>query len=268
VTIINFLNEEGYNDSLELFFKRGLRAYVKKDLNYTLVENGTHGDVILDLKCRFVEQVQKMNGVKVLYFQESLNRFGELFENCEQHYDLIFFPETNAKTDNKRYFHLPLAYDPYTHFPLEREKTIDIAFVGTRHIDRGWIAKIPGIKIYGNEWGDEIYPVYGLKKRNIYARTKIMVDHHAGGSTFSERAFECLAMKTFLLSDLVPEEFEGGMVKYTSFGDLLIKCKYYLEHEDEREAIAVKGSALVKPYTFEARMAQMLEVVGNAERAH
>jgi spore maturation protein CgeB len=204
-----------------------------------------------------------MNGLKVLYFQESFDRFGELFENCERHYDLVFFPETNTKIDNKRYFSLHLAYDPYTHFPLEREKTIDVAFVGTKHKDRAHIAKIPGIKIYGNDWGNTTYPVYGAKKRDIYARTKIMIEHHAGGATFSMRTFECLAMKTFLLSDLVPEELEGGMVQYNSFDDLLTKIEYYLVHEDEREAIAVKGIELVKPYTYEARMVQMLDVVRN-----
>jgi hypothetical protein len=264
MTLINFLNEEVYTDSLELFFKRGLRDYIKKNLNYTLVENGTHGDVILDLKCRFVEQVRKMKGVKVLYFQESLDRFGELFETYEQYYDFIFFAQKNAKIDNTRYFHLPLAYDPYTHFPLERRKMIDVAFVGTKHIDRAHIAKIPGIEIYGNGWGDTIYPAFGAKKRSIYEWTKIMVNHHARGDTSSMRTFECLAMGTFLLSDLVWEYEDGGMVKYDSFDDLLTKIDYYLEHEDEREAIAAKGKELVKPYTYEARMAQMLEVVRNA----
>jgi spore maturation protein CgeB len=264
VTIINFLNAEVYTDSLELFFKRGLRDYVKKNQNYTLVENCTHGDVILDIKCRFVEQVQRMKGIKVLYFQESLERYGELFENCEQHYDLIFFAQKNAKIDNTRYFHLPLAYDPYTHFPLERKKSIDVAFVGTKHIDRAHIAKIPGIELYGNGWCDTIFPAFGAKKRSIYARTKVMINHHTHSDTSSMRTFECLAMGTFFLTDLLWEYGDDGMVKYDSFEDLLTKIDYYLEHEDEREAIAVKGKELVKPYTYETRMAQMLEVVRNA----
>lgn len=266
MTILNFLNVEVYSDSLELFFKRGLRDYVKKNLNYTLVENATHGDVILDLKCRFVKQVQRMKGVKVLYFPDSLDRFGELFENCERHYDLIFFAHENAKIDNKRYFHLPVAYDPYTHFPLETRKKIDVAFVGTKHIGRAHIAKIPGIKVYGNGWGDTIYPVYGAKKRCVYAQTKIMVNHHVkGDASPNMRSFECLAMKTFMLTDLIPKELEGGMIKYYSFDDLLAKIDYYVEHEDEREAIARKGKELVKPYTYEKRMEEMMEVVGRKE---
>lgn len=264
MTIINFMYAEVYNDSLELFFKRGLRDYVANH-NDSLVLNGIDGDVILDIKCKFVERVQKMKGVKVLYFPDNLDRFGELFEACEQYYDLIFFAHKNEKIDNKRYFYLPVAYDPYTHYPFEIKKTIDVAFVGTKHKDRVHIAKIPGIKIYGNEWGNGVYPVYSAKKRRIYAQTKIMVNHHVGGDTSPNmRTFECLAMKTFLFSDLVPKELEGGMIKYYSFDDLLVKIEHFLKYQDERKAIAKKGNELVKPYTYEKRMEEMMEVIENA----
>jgi spore maturation protein CgeB len=230
------------------------------------VINGADGDVILDIKCKFVEQVQKMEGIKVLYFPDNLDRFGNLFDIYEQHYDFIFFAHENEKIDNTRYFHLPLAYDPYTHYPVKRRKTIDVAFVGTAHKDRAHIAKIPGIKIYGNEWGDGIHPVYSTKKRKIYAKTKIMVNHHVEGDTSPNmRTFECLAMKTFLLSDLIPKELEGGMIKYYSFDDLLVKIEHFVKYEDEREEIAKKGKELVKPHAYEARMGQMLEVISKNE---
>lgn len=262
MTIINFVYAETYPDSLEQYYKRALQDYIKKRPQDTLVLNGTDGDVILDIKCRFVERVQKMKGLKVLYFPDNLGRFGDLFDKCEQHYDFIFFAHKTDKIDNTRYFHLPLAYDPYIHFPLKRLKTTDVAFVGTKHKDRAHIAKIPGIKIYGNDWGDGVYPAYSAKKRNVYAQTKIMVNHHVEGDTSPNmRTFECLAMNTFMLSDLVPEELEGGMVKYDSFDDLLTKIDYYLVHKEEREAIAEKGKELVKPYTYEKRMEEMMEIV-------
>ncbi len=264
MTIINFMYAEVYNDSLELFFKRGLRDYVANH-NNSLVLNGIEGNVILDIKCKFVERVQKMKGVKVLYFPDNLDRFGKLFEACEQYYDLIFFAHENKKIDNKRYFHLPVAYDPYTHYPFDIRKTIDVAFVGTKHRDRRHIAEIPDIKIYGNEWGDGIYPVYSAEKRKVYAQTRIMVNHHVDGDTSPNmRTFECLAMKTFLLSDLVPEELEGGMVQYNGQSDLETKIAYYLGHDDERTAIAVRGYELVQPYTYEKRMEEMIEVIENA----
>jgi hypothetical protein len=265
---------EVYNDSLELFFKRGLREYVKKHNGYRLVENGTEGNVILDVKCRFVGAVRKMKGLKVLYFPDNLDRFGGLFDRFEEYYDLIFFAHENDKIDNKRYFLLPVAYDPDTHYhhkkddtiyPLTKKPTVDVAFVGTKHEGRGFLTEVPNIAIRGNGWADTIFPIYGALKAKLYSKTKIMINHHVAGDTSPNmRTFECLAMGTFLLSDLVPEYLDGGMAKYTSFNDLLTKIEYYLEHEDERKAIAKKGNQLVKPHTYEARMGQMLEVIENA----
>ena len=264
MTKINFVYAKTYPDSLEQYITRALQDYIKKRPQDTLVLNGTDGDVILDIKCRFVERVQKMKGIKLLYFPDNLDRFGDLFSKYEQDYDFIFFAHKNEKIDNTRYFHLPLAYDPYTHFPVERKKRIDVAFVGTKHKDRAHIAKIPGIQIYGNEWGYGINPIYSAKKRDIYARTKIMVNHHVDGDTSPNmRTFECLAMGTFILSDLVPGYLDGGMVKYNSFDDLLAKLDYYLEHEEERTSLSTMGRVLVKPYTYELRMAEMMEAISD-----
>ena len=265
MTKINFVYAALHSNSLERSLERALVDYVGKRPQDTLVLNGTYGDVILDVKCRFAERVQKMKGTKVLYFPDNLGRFGELFERCEQYYDLVFFAHKNEKIDNVRYFHLPVAYDPYIHFPIERKKRRDVAFVGTKHTDRAHIAKIKGIEIYGNEWGNGISAVYGTKKRNIYAQTKIMINHHVAGDTSPNmRTFECLAMNTFLLTDMVPKELEGGMIQYTSFDDLQTKIEYFLEHEGEREAIAEEGWRLVQPYTYEARMEKLMEVIENA----
>ena len=265
MTKINFVYVAQYPNSLEQSLERALQDYVKKRPQDTLVLNGTDGDVILDVKCRFAERLQKMKGIKVLYFPDNLDRFGNFFNKCERIYDFIFFAHKNEKIDDTRYFHLPLAYDPYIHFPPTLRKTIDVAFVGTMHIDRAHIAKIPGIQIYGNEWGNGVYPIYSAKKRAIYARTKIMVNHHVDGDTSPNmRTFECLAMGTFMLSDLVPGYLDGGMVKYNSFDDLLTKIDYYLEHAEERIALSTMGGVLVKPYTYELRVTEMMEAIENA----
>jgi len=265
MTEINFVYAETYPDSLEQYLKRALEDYTKKRPQDTLALNGTDGDVILDVKCRFVDRVRKMKGIKVLYFPDNLDRFGDFFAKCERYYDFIFFAHNNEWIDNTRYFHLPLAYDPYIHFPLKRWKTIDVAFVGTKHIDRAHIAKIPGIQIYGNEWGNGVYPIYSAKKRAIYARTKIMVNHHVAGDTSANmRTFECLAMKTFMLTDLVPKELERGMVRYYGQKDLEFKIAHFLDHSEERLVIAKEGLNLVQPHTYEARITQMMEVIENA----
>jgi len=70
-------------------------------------------------------------------------------------------------------------------------------------------------------------------------------------------------MGTFILSDLVPGYLDGGMVKYNSFDDLLAKLDYYLEHEEERTSLSTMGRVLVKPYTYELRMAEMMEAISD-----
>ena len=263
MSTINFLNHEVYNDSLELFFKRGLRNFVKNRYKtYELVENMSDGSINLDIKSRFSYFVPKMRGLKVLYFPDNLERAGDVFYATERLYDIVFFAHTNELIDNKRYFHLPVAYDPYTHRYIVAKKAIDVAFVGTKHTGREFIQDVPNIQIYGNDWNEEVYPIYGSLKAKMYSKTKIMINHHVAGDTSPNmRTFECLAMGTFLLSDLVPKELEGGMVKYDSFDDLLTKIAFYLEHEDEREARAKKGRELVQPFTYEARMTEMMEVI-------
>jgi len=271
--VINFLNVEVYNDSLELFFRRGLQDHVKKHKEFRLVENRTDGDINIDVKCRFYDYIQSMTGKKVLYFPDNLDRAGEVFNTFEHLYDYVFFAHTNDLIDNSRYFHLPVAYDPYTHYrlskddtiyPLTKKDTIDVAFVGTKHEGREFLTEVPGINIYGNEWGNTIWPIYSSLKRKVYSKTKIMINHHVAGDTSPNmRTFECLAMGTFLLSDLVPKELEGGMVKYNSFDDLLTKIDYFLDHEEEREAIAERGYELVQIYTYEYRMAKLLEVLSD-----
>ena len=260
--VINLLNGNWYSDSLEHFFQRGLFDYVKKNREYVLVTNRLISYLTLDVKCRFFEFIPRIKGKKVLYFPDNLKREGKRFSTLENLYDYVFFAHSNELIDNERYYHLPIAYDPYTHYPIEAEKTIDVSFIGTKHKGRDFIKDVPGIKIYGNEWGDSIVTVYGLSKAKVHAKTKIMINHHVFGDTSANmRDYEALAMKSFLLSDFIPSELEGGMVKYASFDDLLEKVAYYLEHESEREAIAKKGHDLVQPYTYEARMTEMMEVI-------
>jgi spore maturation protein CgeB len=215
-----------------------------------------------------------MKGTKVLYFPDNLDRFGDLFNKYEQHYDFIFFAHGNDKIGKPRYYYLPLAYDPDTHYqrkkddtiyPLTKKHTVDVAFVGTKHEGRGFLTKVPNITIRGNGWADTIFPVYGALKAKLYSKTKIMINHHVAGDTSPNmRTFECLAMKTFMLSDLVPKTLEAGMVRYKGQSDLEAKIAYYLEHEEEREAIAAKGYELVQPHTYEKRVEALMEVIENA----
>lgn len=260
MTVINFLYAEPYPDCLENFFLFGLRDFVQKHKNYNLVINGKGGDVILDIKFHFVNVIKNMKGIKILYFPDAYGDYKDLFDVYGDIYDYVFFPTKNSLIDNKRCFNVSFGYCPYTHYSVQRKKKIDVCFIGTKHQDRSWIRDIPNIKIYGDGWGEGVYPVYGAKKRAIVAQSKIILNYHLENEA-NMRDYEMLASRAFMLGDIIPVGLERGMAKYDNFDDLCDKIDYYLKHEDEREEIVRKGREVVFPYTYERRIKEIIEKI-------
>ncbi len=78
------------------------------------------------------------------------------------------------------------------------------------------------------------------------------------------RVWDILGAGGFCLSNFqaeLPLHFKQhhDMVWFYSTEDLLDKCRFYLEHEDERAKIAARGHEKVREHTFEARIKEMLE---------
>ena len=70
----------------------------------------------------------------------------------------------------------------------------------------------------------------------------------------------------FLLSNYQPElaeNFRDGvdMVMYHSIEEAYSLAKYYLEHEDERKAIAENGRKSVERFTYVKQFAKILSIV-------
>lgn len=82
------------------------------------------------------------------------------------------------------------------------------------------------------------------------------------------RALDIMGAGGFLLSNYQPglaEEFEDGreMVLFESREDLLEKTAYYLEHEEERREIALRGWEKVQQrFTYEIQLRKMLAISG------
>jgi spore maturation protein CgeB len=80
------------------------------------------------------------------------------------------------------------------------------------------------------------------------------------------RIFDVLGCGGFLITNYQAElsdYFTIGedLVAYESFEDLLDKCAYYLEHEEERKKIAQNGYQTVKNlHTWDIRLKQILEI--------
>jgi spore maturation protein CgeB len=86
-------------------------------------------------------------------------------------------------------------------------------------------------------------------------------------SGLSQRIFDVLGSKGFLITNYQPEladYFEIGkdLVIYEDVEDLVKKCKYYLEHDTEREEIALSGYKKVQQYhTYTMRMKEVLGMI-------
>ena len=82
------------------------------------------------------------------------------------------------------------------------------------------------------------------------------------------RVFETLSTGSFLLTNNIPtlsELFEDGkhLVTYNTLDEMVEKAKYYLEHDEEREAIAKAGHELfMANHTYMCRVKKVLADVG------
>ena len=110
-------------------------------------------------------------------------------------------------------------------------------------------------------------PVYGLEMYDVYRRARIALNAHpeiAGPYASIMRMYEVTGAGAMLLTDErqnLGELFEPGreVVTYSDTADALARLQYYLEHEDERAAIAAAGrQRTLREHTYEQRVVQLL----------
>lgn len=82
-----------------------------------------------------------------------------------------------------------------------------------------------------------------------------------------QRIWDILSCKGFVLTNYqseIPEYFEIGrdLDTYASEEELIVKCRYYLEHEEERREIAERGFRKVQEFhTLEQRLDKMIDCI-------
>lgn len=179
--------------------------------------------------------------------------------------------------------HLPFAYDPTIHRPLEPSPAFDsdIVFAGhwsekrQRHLAALADLNVD-LAIYGNYWKRKCYDrrVRRCVRDNAvfgddYARAlssatialNIVADHNL--DAYNMRSFEIPATGSFMATSRTSgqEEIFGegeGMVCFDTPEELRATITAYLESED-REKIARVGAERVEPHTYEARMRRVIE---------
>ena len=184
--------------------------------------------------------------------------------------------------------YLPHSYDPATHYPRNTNGNhdTDVFFHGTLWPEREQLlaplrdlphrVRISGIdpSIKSLKDADKVLEnmVHNDELADWYCGTKIALNHHrtfvgvedgqrhiepGAAHSLGPRAFEIAACGAFQLCDdtrpELAEVFGDTVATYTDERDLRDKIGYYLAHDDEREAMALRSHRRVQGCTFETR---------------
>ncbi len=188
--------------------------------------------------------------------------------------DFVFCAQKRAVDEMKRDgipnpIWLPHAFEPqaYPKFDLLTKK-YDICFVGhvnTRNredaLDR-MFSEFPNFY-----YGQQLFEAAARK----YAESKISFNISMEDDLIM-RVFEVMGTGSFLLTNWVPtieEVFEDGkhLVLYRSLDEAVDKARYYLKHEDERQAIAQAGyEHVIKNHTIQNRVDVILNEFLNSRK--
>lgn len=189
----------------------------------------------------------------------------------------------NENTEVKGHYLQAGVYEPECYLDEERGGGPDVAFVGSRGYHPEWQYRPQLIdwlkKTYGQRFAhygnDGLGVIRGHDLNRLYADTKVVV-----GDTlclnfdypyyWSDRVYETLGRGGFMIHPYIKgmeDHFENGkhlvFYEYGDFNDLNFKIDYYLEHEDEREAIRIAGHEHVKAnHTYTNRWQTILQELG------
>lgn len=163
-------------------------------------------------------------------------------------FDYVFCNQIRATSDFKRegiknVDFLPHAVEPkaFPNFPAAIKK-YDIGFVGFVTFDKRAKMLDRMFKEFPNFWfGQRLFE----ECAEIFRKSRI-VFNTAADDDINMRCFEATATGSFLLTEWVPTLescFEDGkhLVTYKTMDEAVEKARYYLDHPEEREAIAKAG---------------------------
>jgi spore maturation protein CgeB len=209
-------------------------------------------------------------------------------------YDVWFTNERRSVDLFRAYganaYYLPTAYDPTCHAPgpAKPEYRADAVFIGGAYPERKRM-------LDGAQWdGIDLRWLGTLKESNDpfagivpnseaiewYRSSTISLNFHRTTGDFWQgeqidpsmaeslgpRAYEVPACGGFLLTDWRPEvdDVFGDSAAVFERGnpdDLIKQVKYWLNHPDQREATARAQHEAVRPHSYVARAAKLLEII-------
>jgi spore maturation protein CgeB len=250
----------------------------------------------------FLDQVRAM-GIKIVMLYPDLHfRHNDFQPDWIGHYDLFVttksfhLPYLETVLPKERIAYLPHGYSPAVHTAHAVPATNadfgwDICYAGNRSVEkqdwvRGLLDRVPHVKalILGTGWEDFSHPsatiaglVTGVRYAEAIARSRINIAVHWGtdpvtrwGDLVSTRSFEIPACGGFMLhidNEEVRTFYTPGAEcdVFDTPDELASKVHHYLEHPDERMAIAAAGHARAVPaYSYHTRARKIMSIIETA----
>ncbi|NQZ59310.1 MAG: glycosyltransferase [Lentisphaeraceae bacterium] len=242
-----------------------------------------------------LELKKEFNFSLFLYDTDSCNLYPKrrefvfFLENELPVYDTIFSFSQVTTRFFKEAFKLNSSYLPFgaKEIPssVVKNKNTDVLFVGSADLRRVFLLehiRNKNLGIYGSRWernfplmSNELKakispdPLWGESLHEHLHSSKIVLnitrsDFYGAETGVNLRIFEALAAGAFLLTDYCVELeglFELGVEieTYSSSEEFVQKVNYYLEHDQEREAIARRGhERYLKEYTWKHCVERMV----------
>lgn len=207
----------------------------------------------------------------------------DVHQNLEQRlamahfFDYVFVAQkdyirTFLEAGIKNVFWLPLACDPDYHISAKTLENYlyDIGFVGNCGLigsERRQLLELLEKNFKINSFERRYLPE---EIGAIYSQSRLVFNYSIKGDV-NMRTFEALCGGRLLLTNAIPNGLEElftdrqHLVIYRNSEELIQLVRYYLEHPEEREAIAKAGQALVlAKHTYQQRAEQILATIFGA----
>lgn len=265
---------------------RSINEYVNKQLIQAI--SRWKPDIVFVIKgaeitAKTLKQIRKSKIVLINWYPDAMD-YWEWIKNYSLYYDyffnMVYDVELALKKLHPHTTFIPPASDPDEEISTNRD--FPITFVGQySHRRENYFSEIKdlGLKIWGYKgWQSSTLKNVAAPKvsnkmcLNILRHSKIAVNILSGDDDYEPmvinlRTFEALGTKTFLLVQdhpLLHRYFKPGkdFITFTTPEDLRIKTLYYLQHEKEKENIALHGWNTVKKYhTYDIRLKELFKHV-------
>lgn len=162
---------------------------------------------------------------------------------------------------------LPLACDPRIHKDLGLDRSLDLGFVG--RVGGSYDRRTDMLQALETRFklNDYRRPYKREEMASTYSESKIAFNCSISGDV-NMRVFEAMACGAMLVTDRIAngllDLFQDGrhLATFQTRDELLERVGYYLQHDDERKAIAEAGQAeVLAHHTYRCRGEQILETI-------